>query len=277
MIVIGDYKPICFTYYDPKTSIFKSDRHDRERVSVYKCSNCENCNAYKKKKCVMLNGLWRHKCPYGTIEKKEGFTKAARKCGYLVSEYKEKYGDVEYALKPLNFVCEIGDYVYLGLPHLNGYNNPIRNSDFFVDDDMIKKDDFTPEFVVELIKYKPYALMGGVISSYQKEYVPKFCDQLKRFMSDMYTRVCEIYPEIRSLVENIDYTGKRAKLMTLLPGEVKLSTDILQWDGELLHGKGKQISFWKLDDEKVIIIPNENTVVTIYDNSTVTDETEFEE
>ena len=32
MIVIGDYKPICFTYYDPKTSIFKSDRHDRERV-----------------------------------------------------------------------------------------------------------------------------------------------------------------------------------------------------------------------------------------------------
>ena len=43
MTIIGDYKPICFTYYDPKTSIFKSDRHDRERVSVYKCSNCEKC------------------------------------------------------------------------------------------------------------------------------------------------------------------------------------------------------------------------------------------
>ena len=212
-----------------------------------------------------------------SIEKKEGFTKAARKCGYLVSEYKEKYGDVEYALKPLNFVCEIGDYVYLGLPHLNGYNNPIRNSDFFVDDDMIKKEDFTPEFIVGLIKYRPYALMGGEISSYQKEYVPKFCDQLKRFMPDMYTRVCEIYPEIRSLVENIDYTGKRAKLMTLLPGEVKLSTDVLEWDGELLHGKGKQISFWGLDDEEVTIIPNENTIVTICDNSTVTNETEFEE
>ena len=229
MIIIGEYKPINFTYYNPRTSIFKSGKSDRERISVYKCNNCENCDAYKRKCCVMLNGLWWHKCPYGTIEKKEGFTKAARKCGYLVSEYKEKYGDVEYALKPLNFVCEIGDYVYLGLPHLNGYNNPIRNSDFFVDDDMIKKDDFTPEFVVELIKYKPYALMGGVISSYQKEYVPKFCGQLKRFMSDMYTRVCEIYPEIRSLVENIDYTGKKAKLMTLLPGEVKLSTDVLEW------------------------------------------------
>lgn len=277
MIIIGDYKPICFTYYNPRTSIFKSGKSVRERVSVYKCSNCENCNAYKKKKCVMLNGIWGHSCPYGTIEKKEGFTKAARKCGYLVSEYKGKYGDVEYALKPLNFVCEIGDYVYLGLPHLNGYNNPIRNSDFFVDDDMIKKEDFIPEFIVELIKYRPCALMGGEISSYQKEYVPKFCDQLKRFMPDMYTRVCEIYPEIRSLVENIDYTGKIAKLMTLLPGKVELSTDILQWDGELLHGEGRQISFWNLKDEEVTIIPNENTMVKIRDNSTVTDETEFEE
>lgn len=220
MIIIGEYKPINFTYYDPRTSIFKSGKSDRERISVYKCNNCENCDAYKRKRCVMLNGLWWHKCPYGAIEKKEGFTKAARKCGYLIMEYKGKYGDVEYALKSLNFVCEIGDYVFLGLPHLNGYNNPIRNSDFFVDNDMIKKEDFTPEFIVELIKYRPYALMGGEISSYQKEYVPKFCDQLKRFMPDMYTRVCEIYPEIRSLVENIDYTGKRAKLMTLLPGKL---------------------------------------------------------
>lgn len=101
MIIIGEYKPINFTYYNPRTSIFKSGKSDRERISVYKCNNCENCDAYKRKCCVMLNGLWWHKCPYGTIEKKEGFTKAARKCGYLVSEYKGKYGDVEYALKPL--------------------------------------------------------------------------------------------------------------------------------------------------------------------------------
>ena len=45
----------------------------------------------------------------------------------------------------------------------------------------------------------------------------------------------------------------------------------------MLHGEGYQISFWGLDDEEVTIIPNENTIVTICDNSTVTDETEFEE
>lgn len=83
MIIIGEYKPINFTYYNPRTGIFKSGKSDRERIFVYKCNNCENCDAYKRKCCVMLNGLWWHKCPYGAIEKKEGFTKAARKCGYL--------------------------------------------------------------------------------------------------------------------------------------------------------------------------------------------------
>ena len=142
---------------------------------------------------------------------------------------------------------------------------------------IIKETSFTPEFIVKLIKYIPGKLLDGEITSYQDKLVIKFCDQLKRFMPDMYKRVYEIYPSIESISAKVDYIGKRAKLITLLPGEVKLSTDVLEWDGELLHGKGKQISFWKLDDEEVTIIPNENTVVTICDNSTVTDETEFEE
>ncbi len=46
----------------------------------------------------------------------------------------------------------------------------------------------------------------------------------------------------------------------------------------MLHGKGKQLSYdWSLNNEEVTIIPNENTMVTICDNSTVTDETEFDE
>lgn len=41
--------------------------------------------------------------------------------------------------------------------------------------------------------------------------------------------------------------------------------------------KDTRFHFGGLDDEEVTIIPNENTIVTICDNSTVTDETEFEE
>lgn len=275
MNVIEDYKPINFTYYNPRTSLFKAGKSDRERTTVYFCNNVESCDAYKRGKCVMLNGLYSHSCPYGKIERQEGYTKAARSCGVLISKMKDKYGDVEYSKKNLGFVCYIGDYVYLNLPHLINYSNSIRDRKFFIDEDIIKKEDFTPEFVVELIKYRPEALMGGEIKSYQKDNVPKFCTQLKRYMPDMYEKVKAIYPEIEERTENINYVGKRAKLMTLLAGKVKVSTNVLDWDGKVLHAKGNQISFWKMNDEEVTIIPNKDTIVDIYDNATVTDDTEL--
>lgn len=225
----------------------------------------------------MMNGLYGHRCPYGRVERKEGFTKSARKCGELIRNMLSKYGEVAYATKDLKFVCYIGDYVYLNLPHLINYSNSIRDNNFFIDNDLIKRENFTPEFIVELINYQPRALMGGIISSYQTESVPKFCTQLKRYLPDMYEKVKKIYSEIDNLIENINYIGKRAKLITLLPGEVKLSTNVLQWDGKLLHAKGSHLLFWKMKDEDVTIIPTDKTVVEIYDNTTVTDDTELED
>lgn len=120
---------------------------------------------------------------------------------------------------------------------------------------------------------KPYAMVGGEIESYQKKAVPQFCYQLKRNIPDLYQQVVEIYPEIQNLIENINYVGKKAKVKTLLPGKVKLSSDILDWNGDMLKAKGKQISWWGLHDEEVTIIPDDNTVVEICDNETVMDET----
>lgn len=54
---------------------------------------------------------------------------------------------------------------------------------------------------------------------------------------------------------------------------MKLSSDILDWDGDVLKAKGKQISWWGMHDEEVVIIPDDNTVVKICDNETVTDDT----
>ena len=41
-----------------------------------------------------------------------------------------------------------------------------------------------------------------------------------------------------SSLENINYVEKEAKVKTLLPGTVKLSSDILGWDGDVLKAKG---------------------------------------
>lgn len=143
--------------------------------------------------------------------------------------------------------------------------------------DIIKKEDFTPEFIVELIKYRPEALMGGEITSYQKKEVPKFCNQLKRYMPDMFEKVKEIYPEVENRIEDINYRDKWAKVVTLLPGNVKLSTKILEWDGSVIKAEGNQLTFWGLSNEPVVITPNKNTYVQIVDNAMVTDDTEFKD
>jgi len=226
----------------------------------------------------MLNGLYAHSCPYGQIKREEGYTKAARRCGDLIRKRKDEYGDVAYSKGDLKFLCYIGDYVFLPLPHLINYSNSIREKNFFKGDgDIIRKEDFTPEFIVELIKYRPRAMMGGEITSYQREEIPKFCSQLKRYMPDMFDKVKMIYPEIEDRIEDIDYIDKWAKVVTLLPGKVKLSTDILEWDGEVIRAEGSQISFWRLNKEPVVVTPDENTYVQIVDNATVTDDTEFKD
>ena len=70
----------------------------------------------------------------------------------------------------MKFLCYIGDYLFLPLPHLINYSNSIRNKNFFKGNgDTIKKVNFSAEFVVKLIKYRPEALMGSEIVSYQKK------------------------------------------------------------------------------------------------------------
>lgn len=268
------YSIINLRYYDPNNSLFKSGRNDREYIKTYWCNNSENCEAYKRKKCVMLNGLWGESCPYGKIRQENGYTKAARNCGKLIRDAKSKYGFCEYALKELKFLCKVGDYVFLNLPHLDNYVNPFPG---IVNKYFLPAELFTAEKVVELIKYVPRALFErSPITAYQREYVPVFCNQLKRYMPDMYEKVKAIYPEIESRIEKIDYKGKQAKVFTLLPGIVKVGSNQFEWNGEYLSGKASNILFSGMKDgEEMRIIPHKDTCVEIADNATVTEETEF--
>lgn len=144
----------------------------------------------------MLNGLFSHSCPYGQMKREEGYTKAAIRCGDLIRKRKDEYGDIAHSKEDLKFLCYIGDYVFLPLPHLINYSNSIRDKNFFTGDgDIIEKKDFTSEFIVELINYRPRAMMGGEITSYQREEVPKFCSQLKRYMPDMSEKVKKYIPK----------------------------------------------------------------------------------
>lgn len=214
------------------------------------------------------------KCPYGKIHKQTGYTKAAKKCGELSRDAKKQYPDAVYAVKELSFMCRIGDYIYLPLPWLGNYVNPFMKDDI-VSDYLLPSAIFTKETVIDLIRFRPRALFGGVIDDYQKKYVPAFCNQLKRYFPDMYEAVKQEFPEIESYVESVNYKGKFAYVKTLLPGRVEISIYTFEWDGEILTGKAKDMFYSGVEDEVMQIIPTDTTCVKILDNSTVTEETVF--
>lgn len=267
------YEPINFTYYDPANSFFKSSGNDKARYTVYFCNNKNGCQAYARKKCVMLGGLFGEHCPYGRKSTTSGPTRRAKSYYGFLSSAKEKYSEVSYRLKDLRFPAKIGDKVYIPLPHLKNYVNPIAQ---IQGEHFISADAFTADFVIMLADYKPRALFGNeVIRSYQAEEVPKFLSQIKKYFPELYGEVIEKRPDLDKRIQNINYIDKLARVKTLLPGVVKLSTNSLEWNGEVLTAKGKDISFFGLENEKVVIYPNDHTYVKIADNETVTDDTEF--
>ena len=65
-------------------------------------------------------------------------------------------------------------------------------------------------------------------------------------MPEMFEKVKKIYPEIEDRIEDIDYRDKEARVVTLLPGKVKLSTKILEWDGSVIKADGPIKNFLSL-------------------------------
>lgn len=274
----NNLKPFYFTSYDPNNSFFKSNSSDKSRYTVYFCSECEKCDAYKKNKCFLLNGLWGSFCPYGEKRVVQGFTKRSKKCSSFVEEGKKEYKDILLnKFNSLNFVCKIGDYIYLPLPHLHNYNNSIDTQLGIINEYLLPIDKFTPDNINTLIQYKPKSLMGEVICSYQEKNVPDFINSLKRYYPEMFKKTLKIYPAISSYIKEIDYKGQIAKILTLNPGKIGLNTrESMEWDGEKLIGNANLISFSKLSGkEKLIIYPDENSYGIILDNDSVNQNTEF--
>lgn len=120
-------------------------------------------------------------------------------------------------------------------------------------------------------------MFGEEITSYQKEAVPKFVTQIKRYMPDMYEKVLQIDKSISDLASSVSYIGKYAKVKSLLPGKAKLGSNIVEWDGTMVRAKGNQISFWHLNKEGVIIVPNDDTCVEIYEDATVTENVQLKD
>lgn len=269
-----DYKVVNFTYYDPANSFFKSKASDKSHYTLYYC-NCEKCEAREQGKCAMMGGLWGEKCPYGKRETIEGFTQRAKSYYSFLRNAKEKYGEFSYKLKNLEKLCEIGDYVYLPLAHLNNYVNPIIDQFNIKYEHFLLKNQFTSATIDALINYVPRALwQHEEIRDYQTKEVPEFVRQLKKKYPDKYKRQEELNPRIKDFVIDVDYVKlkKEAYLKTLNKGKVGFSIYTVDWDGEFLTGTARDFGIWLNGGGEVKIKPNDKTIVKIVDNNTVDEE-----
>lgn len=136
----------------------------------------------------------------------------------------------------------------------------------------IKKTEFTVELIRELIDYKPVTVFDRKeITDFQEKSLPSFLRHLSIFDKNLYE---EAVKGTRFEREEVNYKNLKAKLSTLKPGLVGYRLDIsieeFYWDGELLTRKQRT-----KDNSEVIVRPCEEVMVQIFDNNTVTKDTEF--
>lgn len=280
MISNDTKKPFYAWVNNPFENIlFKSKADTRANCTVLYCSCYEQCEAYKNKQCVLKNGCGFdiHSCPYGKRTYEEGFTKRSKQFYSWINERKEKYIDILSSkvgfLNPITrkIICIGTDKVFLNIPHLSNYVNSIYEQLNMDNAHVVRKDLITPEFLKKIVEYKPMALFGGEIKTYQEKEIPEFVRSLKRYYPQWYEDLHNIKPEVEDYIVDIDYRGREAYLKTLLPGKVclKYKDEPVDWDGTVLKGPGKLFLVSGLEDAEIIVTPKDDTVVKIYDNATV--------
>jgi hypothetical protein len=228
---------------------------ERAEATTYECKLGEACPLLQKRQCILLK-FWGD-CVYGNKYMERSCTKRSIKYSKEVRNFKEE--SAKYHLPKAAYDCGIqliGDYYYLPYSHIDMCKSVpfVRHSVAFSSGiPFVHKDDFTPENIVKLVKFRPCALMGGEITGYQKNSVPEFLLQLKHIFPDLYEAAAVLCPDIREQVIDIDgITQIVTKLTDIPPGCIHgykvvqwISTperealEVLFWDGEVLTLRGK--------------------------------------
>lgn len=245
---------------------------------------------YAKGSCVHRHIL-AQRCPYGFCRVQKGFTPRARNYRSWIADKKKEFEGVgRLDANPIK-LCVVGEYVYLPYSNMNDeeLGAPfLSHSVLFAEGShFMKTEDFTAEVALKLSKYRPRAMLGNEITSYQKEQVPQFLQHLKEEMPEMFAEVVKD-PEVAEKVKACSNVGRKALLRTLRPGCVleyrsgreKSVEATWKWDGEYLTSEDARPSIWLVPNREfeschVKIKPKPDAEVTVTSEDQVTDKTEF--
>jgi len=256
-------------------------------ASVIYCDKYESCTYYKNNQCLKVRSFLASGCKYGRVSNVKGYTSRAAKYYGFKKEWQnhEKYSQLKYPPQKLGL---IGDEIVFPYPFIRITEN--ENGDlklsapgFGSNIAFIKKEKFTTELIKRICGFRPYAIMGGVITDYQNKIVPLFLSHLKEVCPDKYEELCE---ENSELIKEVSYVGRKALLKTINPSDVYYKSsgytqfnEKWHWDGEKLNYSSGYVHGFNVTKDYEIdlirIIPSDKSVITISSNEQVSDKTIF--
>lgn len=237
----------------------KADKsNERAKVHKYWCQKTDICPLFKRGMCIRLKILGS--CIYGEEALfQSNSTKKGKAYGIFIKETEAKLKSGEYFKPPKAYykycIQLIGDYYYLPYAQMNHKDGKLKipfleHSSFMISgSNFIKKEDFTTEVICEIVKLRPYAMMGGEIKSYQEEEIPKFLFHLKYLFPKLFNKAVNLMPEIEdrvldlSIVENISANLSDIPKNCVEGYTIGKGISPAGWDGENLTIKGDQDKF----------------------------------
>lgn len=256
-------------------------------ASVIYCDKYNECFYHKNNQCLNVRSPFSSRCKYGRINNIKGYTSRASKYYEFKSKWQkhEKYSKLSY---PPNKLGLIGDTIVFPYPFIRikeSENGELRieNPGFGSSIAFINSDKFSIDFINKLCKFKPNAIMGGIITDYQNKTVPLFLSHLKEVLPDKYNELVNKYS---TLSNEINYVGRKAFLQTINPSYVFYKSsnypefnEKWYWNGEILtYSSGYVSSFNVTKDYEILEIkvkPSDKSIINISSNEQISEKTVF--
>lgn len=280
-----EHKIIHGSTRDPRSGSIFSKPNRSERASLSTVSCCiAGCPLLKSGQCVMLVPLGSG-CPYGKWNTSTGPT--GRAAGYWewLQDAKKQIEGVPFLSSPPTKLAFIGEYVYLPYPHASMCKEVpfLQHSSLFVAGlPFIRREDWTIETVLLLLGFRPQALIGGEIKSYQSESVPKMVAHIRECDPGMWESLIAVRPKL-NVAQN--YVGRKAVLRTLnspLTFTVghKDYPVTWTWDGESLTTQSRHAyndTWGKLKQKSLSLkmVPEDDATLVVQGNDWVNESTVF--
>jgi hypothetical protein len=278
--------------YDPEAfNIFgKGKKSDLASVHTIECEFKE-CPLKAQGFCICRNNILRpHKCYYGsniTENSPSRRSKSYRQWLQVKKTLDQEYN--RYLNAPPEKLAYIKDYVYLPYSFMNMNKKINFNSHgglFNNGDSLLHKDNWGIETLLQIVDFIPRAIFDySEIKDYQQKIIPLFVMHLKEIDLELYK---ELIKERPKLDVTPNFVGRKAYLNTLnYPFEYNTRKDEynvhIKYDGKTLKTNSlyafeptwSEISRNKIKELDICVIPEDDYVIVIQDNSWVNNNTKF--